>query len=127
ISIDWQNCSLCAISKEWLVPYQNQLLELDLSYNNLNILPSNIPWQMINLKSFVVMHSFLYGLSSPSETTPILCQSLEFINLSHNEMIYLPAELFYLRELKYLNVSHNCLQSLSTSKGYIMYNEIIFM
>ena len=51
----------------------------------------------------------------------VFCFSLKSLNLCHNQLKTVPAEIFMLRNLEYLSVSHNHIQSINPSHIALMF------
>lgn len=107
VSIDWSNKNLHVLTIAWIAPYVNYLTDLDLSYNDLSILPEVVPWNLTNLRNFIITDSKLEYLLSPSVGTKVQCVRLVSIDLSYNLLSNLPLEIFHLPSLEKLNLSNN--------------------
>ena len=94
-SFSASNCGLGVIPLE--VFQLTKVVTLDLSSNNISVLPSKC-----------VDSEFL-------KSSGWTCASLEQLDLSKNKISYLPSYVFELPNMAYLNVSFNCISNISTN------------
>nr|KAG5709901.1 hypothetical protein BaRGS_029943 [Batillaria attramentaria] len=98
----------------WLQPWLTSITHLDLSNNKLRQLPDCVPWSLPNLIYINVSHNLLAKLQPPREADGVLCQRLEEVFLSHNELSEVCSELLHLTAMTRLELSHNCLVRLKS-------------
>ncbi|XP_071165187.1 protein toll-like [Mytilus edulis] len=102
-NLNLRNCSLSNLDKDTFRDQRN-LINLDLSSNALTSLPHDIFSRLEKLKS---LHLEFNKLTSvPSESFPILSLHLEEIGLQYNPISEFPIVVFYLRQLKRVNLGY---------------------
>lgn len=90
-----------------------QLLVLNLSHNNLQMLPYDFGAQASNLKFLDLSHNRIFVLPE----SVLDCRKLIAINIDHNEVEQLPNGIGLLRGLRKLFASYNQLSELPASIG----------
>ncbi|KAJ8304248.1 hypothetical protein KUTeg_017831 [Tegillarca granosa] len=95
---------------DWLKPYRMSLVEIDLRDNEIEVLPTSIPWSFPVLKILNVSNNCLKAILPPVKD--VFCDRLEEILLMNNKLEDLCYQIFRLPRLKTLNLSNNKLQYL---------------
>jgi Leucine-rich repeat (LRR) protein len=104
-SLNYANKGLTAVGAN--VYNQTDAVELDLSYNNLTSLPSQMG-AMQKLTVLKLDHNKLRG----SLIAEIRKMPLQTLDVSYNDMTGVPAEIGQLKDLKSLNYSYNKITAL---------------
>ncbi|XP_028257720.1 leucine-rich repeat serine/threonine-protein kinase 1 [Parambassis ranga] len=143
VSVCWSGLQLPWLELDWFMDISSRITHLDLSSNCLTALPSVVPWGLIHLRSLDLSNNVLKELPLAHNSQEIICSRLLQVNLSHNQLNSLPPGLLHLtniqkvfaaknqltdlfdiptntnwiglRKLEELDVSDNCLTSLSTA------------
>jgi leucine-rich repeat kinase 1 len=120
VSLKWKCLSLAGIQESWLTENLITVTELDVSKNQLLSLPGIIFAHLKSLQKLNASHNSLSGLGNDSAV--VQANSLEALDISHNQLTHLSRVLFTLPSLTTLKASHNHLRSLpesnSTSKSW---------
>uniref|UniRef100_A0A3P8N5J4 non-specific serine/threonine protein kinase n=1 Tax=Astatotilapia calliptera TaxID=8154 RepID=A0A3P8N5J4_ASTCA len=140
----WRGLQLPWLELDWFMDVSAHITQLDLSSNCLSSLPSVVPWGLISLRTLDLSNNELQELPLANNSQEVICSSLQQVNLSENQLSSLPPGLLHLthiqklsaaknhlyvlfnsiltatnwiglRKLEELDVSENCLTSLSTA------------
>lgn len=142
VSVFWRGLQLPWLELDWFMDLSSRITHLDLSSNCLTALPSVVPWGLLHLQSIDLSNNLLKELPAAHTSQEVICSSLQQVNLSHNQLTSLPSGLLHLtlvqrvfaaknqlttlfdipqdtnwiglRRLEELDVSDNCLSSLSS-------------
>nr|XP_024655157.1 leucine-rich repeat serine/threonine-protein kinase 1 [Maylandia zebra] len=143
VSVCWRGLQLPWLELDWFMDVSAHITQLDLSSNCLSSLPSVVPWGLISLRTLDLSNNELQELPLANNSQEVICSSLQQVNLSENQLSSLPPGLLHLthiqklsaaknqltvlfdlpkttnwiglRKLEELDVSENCLTSLSTA------------
>lgn len=75
IDILWERKHLHVVMPSWLICYGDRLVSVNISHNNLNTLPAELPWQLRSLKTFIASHSHIEVLHV-SDSESLACRGL---------------------------------------------------
>jgi len=104
--LDLSNCDLVSLPEKWLLP---QLKRLNLSQNRLTDFPDEIMLEgLLALEELNMESNKVSEIIIPSNTK--LMSKLETLNLSHNDLSYLPEDMDQLKSLRILKVERNFLE-----------------
>ncbi|XP_035387696.1 leucine-rich repeat serine/threonine-protein kinase 1 isoform X1 [Electrophorus electricus] len=107
LSVHWSKLKLQWLELDWFLDVSSRITVLDLSHNNLNSLPSVVPWGLIHLHSLNVSHNQLKELPTPHSSQEIICSRLSQVDLCENELDSLPAGLLHLGQVQRISATKN--------------------
>ncbi|XP_049321416.1 leucine-rich repeat serine/threonine-protein kinase 1 isoform X2 [Astyanax mexicanus] len=112
LKVQWSGLKLQWLELDWLLDVSSRITVLDLSHNNLNSLPSVVPWGLIHLNTLNLSYNQLKELPTPQSSQEIICSRLSQVNLSENELECLPTGLLHLSQIQHLSAAKNKLTAL---------------
>ncbi|KAG9352282.1 hypothetical protein JZ751_020695 [Albula glossodonta] len=112
LSIRWSGLKLPWLELDWFIDLSARITRIDLSTNGLSSLPSVVPWGLIHLHSLDLSENQLKELPTPRSSQEIICTQLHEVNLSQNELACLPSGLLHLTRIKKLSAAKNQLKAL---------------
>uniref|UniRef100_A0A674NR35 non-specific serine/threonine protein kinase n=1 Tax=Takifugu rubripes TaxID=31033 RepID=A0A674NR35_TAKRU len=143
VSVCWSHLQLPWLELDWFMDMSSRIVHLDLSSNCLVALPSVLPWGLLHLLTLDLSNNLLKELPAVHTSQEVICSRLQQVNLSNNQLATLPSGFLHLtliqsvsaaknqlrtlfdipnstnwiglRKLQELDVSDNCLSSLSTA------------
>ncbi|XP_036442121.1 leucine-rich repeat serine/threonine-protein kinase 1 [Colossoma macropomum] len=112
LRVQWSGLKLQWLDLDWFLDVSSRITVLDLSHNNLNSLPSVVPWGLIHLHALNLSYNQFKELPTPQSSQEIICSRLSQINLCENELESLPAGLLHLGQIQRLSAAKNKLSVL---------------
>ncbi|KAI4875565.1 hypothetical protein NFI96_029665 [Prochilodus magdalenae] len=107
LRVQWSGLKLQWLELDWFLDVSSRITVLDLSHNNLNSLPSVVPWGLIHLHTLNLSHNQFKELSTPASSQEIICSRLSQVNLCENELESLPTGLLHLSQIQHLSAAKN--------------------
>ncbi|XP_069767547.1 leucine-rich repeat serine/threonine-protein kinase 1 isoform X4 [Narcine bancroftii] len=110
--LKWSHLKLPWLELDWFIDVSSQVTELELSKNNLTLLPSIIPWGLVHLRKLNLSSNQLKELPDAFSSEEILCTELLEIDVSRNQLTCMPTGFLHLPKLQKLAASSNFLNVL---------------
>ncbi|XP_038074856.1 leucine-rich repeat serine/threonine-protein kinase 1-like [Patiria miniata] len=108
----WSARQLHHFDDTWLTnPDLRTLVQVNLSHNALETIPTPLLWGMPCLESLDLSHNAMRKLPSPDSLTALQKSRLTYLKVSHNKLDNALLEIFMLPLLENLDLSHNRITS----------------
>ncbi|XP_054916004.1 leucine-rich repeat serine/threonine-protein kinase 1 isoform X2 [Poeciliopsis prolifica] len=112
VRVYWSGLQLPYLDLDWFMDVCSQITHLDLSSNSLGVLPSVVPWGLINLRTLDLSNNALKELPFAQNSQDVICSRLQMVNISQNQLKSLPTGLLHLVHLQKLCAADNQLSTL---------------